>query len=83
MDSNNISVPENRRKRKRLSAAEAEELIVRLLDLMLAYGSFDEYWFQPVGQNNVNAQQILKDGRVHGGVLRDFAAILAGVGSRA
>ncbi|MCC6363181.1 MAG: hypothetical protein IT165_06625 [Bryobacterales bacterium] len=65
--------------RERLSPAEAEALTVRLLDLLLDYGCFDEYWFH-LNQRDLNAQSLLRYGRVHGGALRDFAAILAGMG---
>lgn len=56
--------------------AAAEELILRLLGLLLDFGNFDPYWFC-VSQRDLRPEHLLRDGRVCGGVVVAFIEEMA------
>jgi hypothetical protein len=69
-------LPEKRPVRKRLSPCETEAVIKRILDVLLAWHCFDIYWTSPVSQSDIRAEEMLRDGRVHGGAVRAIGSIL-------
>jgi hypothetical protein len=55
----------------------AEELILRVLELLLENRGFDEYWFG-LNQRDLRPEQILCHGRVDGAAVRELAEGLKG-----
>lgn len=57
--------------------AEAEGLIIGVLDSLLRHHCLDFYWFS---QSDLSAADLLRDGQVDPAAVRDVAALLARLG---